>query len=180
MKIDVSTIEGYQDMTPEQKIAYFESFEYEDKSKDLAKAHEAIKKLTAESAEKTRQLRDKMSESDKKAEEEKEFNAQYENILKELELYKLKDSLVANGFSSEEAKMLMENNCSPESYAKIFAKREDKIRKSIVLKGVKDGVTKQSGTDNDSDNEKSGFGKMLAKANVVAPSHKGLEKYKIN
>lgn len=180
MKIDVSTIDGYSEMTPEQKIAYFESFEYDDKSKELTTAHEAIKKLTSENAEKTRQLREKMSEAEKKAEADKEFTSQYEDILKELENYKLKDTLISNGFSSEEVKLLVENNCSPEIYAKIFAKREEVLKKSIGLKKVKESVVKSNGADSDDSGEKVSIGKMLAKEVGGKPSQKGIDKYKIN
>ena len=44
MKIDTSTIQGYAEMTPEQKIAYFEGYEFNDNASELAKLQEAIKK----------------------------------------------------------------------------------------------------------------------------------------
>ena len=46
MKIDTSTIQGYAEMTPEQKIAYFEGYEFNDNASELAKLQEAIKRAT--------------------------------------------------------------------------------------------------------------------------------------
>lgn len=50
-KIDTSKIEGYANMTPEQKLAALEGFEYEDNSAELEKQKNALSKANSEAAE---------------------------------------------------------------------------------------------------------------------------------
>lgn len=59
-KIDVGTIDGYADMTAEEKLAALENFEYDDHSAeiaDLGKYKEAVTKATSEAAEYKKQLK---------------------------------------------------------------------------------------------------------------------------
>ncbi len=59
-KIDVSAIEGYSDMTAEEKLSALESFEYDDHSSevaDLDKYKEAVTKATHEASEYKKQLK---------------------------------------------------------------------------------------------------------------------------
>lgn len=60
MKIDVTGIEGYADMSAEEKLAALESYEYDDHSAELAdlgKYKEATDKATKEAAEYKKQLK---------------------------------------------------------------------------------------------------------------------------
>lgn len=60
MKIDVSGIDGYADMSVEEKLAALESFEYDDHSAELAdlgKYKDATDKATREAAEYKKQLK---------------------------------------------------------------------------------------------------------------------------
>ena len=59
-KIDVSTIDGYADMTAEEKLAALENYEYNDHSAELAdldKYKDATNKATSEAAEYKKQLK---------------------------------------------------------------------------------------------------------------------------
>lgn len=59
-KIDVSTIDGYETMTAEEKLAALEAFEYDDHSSELAdleKYKDATTKATHEAAEYKKQLK---------------------------------------------------------------------------------------------------------------------------
>lgn len=59
-KIDVASIEGYADMTAEQKLAALEAYEYDDHSAeiaDLGKYKDATDKATKEAAEYKKQLK---------------------------------------------------------------------------------------------------------------------------
>ena len=60
MKIDVSTIDGYADMTAEEKLAALEAFEFDDHSSELAdleKYKDATTKATKEASEYKKQLK---------------------------------------------------------------------------------------------------------------------------
>ena len=60
MKIDVTNIEGYADMSAEEKLAALENFEYEDHSAELAdleKYKDAVTKANHDAAEYKKQLK---------------------------------------------------------------------------------------------------------------------------
>lgn len=59
-RIDVSTIDGYADMSAEEKLAALEAYEYDDHSAELAdleKVKDAKNKATSEAAEYKKQLK---------------------------------------------------------------------------------------------------------------------------
>ena len=51
MKIDVTKIEGYESMSPEEKLAALEGFEYDDNSTELERYKNAVSKANSEAAE---------------------------------------------------------------------------------------------------------------------------------
>lgn len=51
VKIDVSKIEGYAEMTAEQKLAVLESYEYNDYSGEVERYKNAASKANSEAAE---------------------------------------------------------------------------------------------------------------------------------
>lgn len=79
MKIDVTKIEGYADMTAEQKLAALEAYEL-DTSGMVRK--ELLDKATSEAAGYKKQLREKLSEEEKAKEERDE---QFKQMSEELE-----------------------------------------------------------------------------------------------
>ena len=68
-KIDTSGIKGYESMTPEQKLAALEAFEYEDSSGELERYKAAVSKANSESAEWKRKYNEKLSDEERKAAE---------------------------------------------------------------------------------------------------------------
>lgn len=90
MKIDVSQISGYENMTAEEKLAALEGFEFEeqkpvDNSADVKKLKEALSKSNSEAAEWKRQFREKQTEAERiEAERLEKENA----MLTELESYR--------------------------------------------------------------------------------------------
>ena len=81
-KIDVSTIEGYSEMTPEEKLAALEAYE-PDMSGFVPKA--TLDKVTSEAASYKKQLREKMSAEEEKAAKEAEERAALQARVEELE-----------------------------------------------------------------------------------------------
>lgn len=70
MKIDLSAVENYANMTPEEKVAFFEAYELpevkqEDKNGEITKLKAALSKANSESAEFKRALREKQSEAER-------------------------------------------------------------------------------------------------------------------
>lgn len=111
MRIDVSRIEGYENMTPEQKVValeeyeidlsgYVEKFEYDRLKTSLDNA-------TSEAADYKKKWQSTLDEKEKSALEEQEKRAEMENRLKELEnektITEYKSALMANGYDEETA-----------------------------------------------------------------------------
>lgn len=89
MKIDVSKIENYADMTAEEKLAALESFEIEvpenkDNSDEVSKLKSALSKANSEAAEWKRALREKQTEQERVEAERAEHEKAVEEELKSL------------------------------------------------------------------------------------------------
>nr|DAE04982.1 MAG TPA: hypothetical protein [Siphoviridae sp. ctO0R2] len=65
-KIDITKIEGYDKMTPEEKLAALEAFEYEDNSFELEKYKNAASKANSEAAEWRKKHNALLSEEEQK------------------------------------------------------------------------------------------------------------------
>ena len=101
-KIDTTKIEGYDKMTPEQKLAALEGFEYEDNAAELEKTKNALSKSNSEAAEWRKKHNALLSEDEKKKQEEAERFAQMEKELNDLRTGKTvseyKAKFVAQGY----------------------------------------------------------------------------------
>lgn len=108
-KVNVSQIEGYAEMSLEDKVKALEGFEFEDpKPQDdgeVKRLKEALSKSNSEAASWKRQLHDKMSEDEKKKAEADEKAAQIEEELKTLRMdktiSKLEKAYLAAGYPAE-------------------------------------------------------------------------------
>lgn len=65
-KIDITKIEGYDKMTPEEKLAALEAFEYEDNFSELEKYKNAASKANSEAAEWRKKHNALLSEEEQK------------------------------------------------------------------------------------------------------------------
>ena len=92
-KIDISKIDGYADMTPEQKIAALEAFETEDPDYSGYVKKDIFDKTASELAAKKKELNEKLTEDEQK--KEKVFANQkkhLENVEKKVRAEALKDT----------------------------------------------------------------------------------------
>ena len=137
-KIDTSKIEGYAEMTPEQKLAALEGYEYEDHSEELERQKAAVSKANGEAAEWKRKHTALLSEEEKKKQEDADKLASMEKELAELRKGKVvsdyKAKFVAQGYSEEladeTAKALAEGDMT-----KVFANQQKFL--TDYAKGVK-------------------------------------------
>lgn len=136
-KIDVTLIEGYDQMTPEQKLAALESFEYEDNAAELERLKSANSKANSEAAEYKRKLREKQTEEEAKAQKEAEdreaLMKQNKELLERVAVSENTAQLVALGYdealAAETAKAMYEGDT-----AKVFAnqkKYQEGLKKKI-------------------------------------------------
>lgn len=97
-KIDISKIDGYADMTPEQKIAALEAFETEDPDYSGYVKKDIFDKTASELAAKKKELNEKLTEDEQKKQEEQEereeLQSKYDKLLRESEVSKFKAKLL--------------------------------------------------------------------------------------
>lgn len=144
-KIDVTRISGYETMTPEQKLAALEAFEYEDNAAELERLKNANSKANSEAAEWKRKHNALLNEDEQKKQEDAEKLASALKELEELRVEKkvseYKAKYLAMGYdeklASETAKALADGDMD-----KVFAnvaKHQTELEKKIkadVLKGT--------------------------------------------
>lgn len=144
-KIDVSRIEGYAEMSVEDKIKALESFEYEDNAAEVERLRKSASKASSEVGEWKRKHDALLTDEQKKAQEQKEA---YESMKNELEALKKektvsehKAKFLALGYSEalaeETASALTDGD-----FAKVFAAQQtflaehDKALKAEALKNT--------------------------------------------
>lgn len=169
MKIDVTTIEGYADMSAEEKIAALEAYEYQDNSDELAKYKGAVSKANSEAADYKRQLKDaqaQIAEANNKATEgQTDAERQIAEMQQQLDAMKRDKTvsdytarLVSNGYDSDlaatSATALVDGDAET-FFANLasFVEARDKAIKADMAKGSiapnvgnpdkKTGMTKQ-------------------------------------
>ena len=92
-KIDTGLIEGYADMTPEQKIAALEAFTYEDNAAELERYKNAVSKANSECADWKKKHNALLSEEERKQQANAE---ELESLKQELAQMKLEKTITGN------------------------------------------------------------------------------------
>lgn len=132
--IDTSTIEGYAEMTPEQKVEALEKFNMPDPDLSGYVKKETFDKTASDLAKAKKDLKDRMSEEElKKAEAEAElqkYKEQAETLQREKDVAENKAKFVSLGYdealAEETAKALLD-----QDYATVFKNH------STVIENVK-------------------------------------------
>lgn len=108
MKVDVSRIEGYAEMSAEDKLKALEAYEFEEPKLDtgeITKLKTALSKSNSEAAEYKRQLREKQTEAEKaeaeRAEREKAAEEERVTLKKMVAVMELEKQYLAAGYSAE-------------------------------------------------------------------------------
>lgn len=157
MKVDVTKIAGYEDMTPEEKLKAIENFEFEEPDLSEYVSKKTFDKTASELAKKKKELADKMTEDEARAMQDKE---NLENMQKELaELRKermiadIKAKYLGLGYTEElaadTAKAMADGDTD-----KVF--KNQKLHLEAYEKSIKDNIVgntpRQTGGGNPSDN----------------------------
>lgn len=142
MKINTDKIQGYADMTPEEKIKALETFEVADPDYSGYVKKDVFDKTASELAESKKQLREKMSADEIKAKEDAEkqekLQSDYNALLKKVALSESKAKLIGLGYeeklATETAEAMYDGNLD-----KVFANQkkhidamEKKIREDVL------------------------------------------------
>ncbi len=143
-KIDVTKIEGYKGMTPEQKLAALEAFEIEDPDYSGYVKKDVFDKTASELAAKKKELNEKLSEDEKakqkEQEEREELQSKYEKLLHESEVSKFKAKLLGMGYDEKLADETAEAMANGDT-DKVFANQKkhlDSVEKKVRAGALKD------------------------------------------
>ena len=142
-KIDISKIDGYENMTTEQKLAALEGFEIADPDYSGYIRKEIFDKTASELAAKKKELNEKLSEDErtkqKEQEEREELQAKYEKLLRESEVSKFKAKLLGMGYEEKLADATAEAMADGDT-EKVFTNQkkhlesvEKKIRAEVLI-----------------------------------------------
>lgn len=126
-KIDVTKIEGYDKMTPEQKLAALEAFEYDDNASEVERYKNAVSKANSEAAEWKKKHNALLSEEEKKKQDDADslskMQKELEDLRKDKTVSEYKAKFLAQGYAetlaSETAQALAEGDT-----AKVFANNQ--------------------------------------------------------
>ena len=137
-KIDTSTIEGYSDMTPEQKIAALEAYESAEPDYSGYVKKDVFDKTASELAAKKKELNAKLSEDEKKRRQEHEdrekLQSAYDQLLRDSKISKFKAELLAMGYedklASETAEAMVDGDND-----KVFANQKKQLE--VVQKAAR-------------------------------------------
>ena len=142
MKIRTEKIEGYKEMTLEQKLEALENYEVEEPDYSGYVTKETFDKTASELANSKKQLREKMSADELKAKEDSdkmvELQTKYDALLKESEISKNKARLLTLGYEDKLATETAEAIVNGE-IDKVFTNQkkhlesvEKKIREEVL------------------------------------------------
>lgn len=137
-RIDTSTIEGYSDMTPEQKIAALEAYESAEPDYSGYVKKDVFDKTASELAAKKKELNAKLSEDEKKRRQEQEdrkkLQSAYDQLLRDSKISKFKAELLAMGYedklASETAEAMVDGDND-----KVFANQKKQLE--VVQKAAR-------------------------------------------
>lgn len=144
-KIDTSTIEGYSDMTPEQKIAALEAYESAEPDYSGYVKKDVFDKTASELAAKKKELNAKLSEDEKKRRQEQEdrekLQSAYDQLLRDSKISKFKAELLAMGYedklASETAEAMVDGDND-----KVFANQKKQLE--VVQKAARAEALKKT------------------------------------
>lgn len=143
-KIDITKINGYADMTVEQKIAALEAYETEDPDYSGYVKKDVFDKTASELAAKKKELSEKLTEDEKakqrEREEREDLQAKYDKLLHESEVSKFKAKLLGMGYEEKLADETAEAMVSGDT-EKVFANQKkhlDSVEKKVRAEALKD------------------------------------------
>lgn len=143
-KIDVTKIEGYTDMTLEQKVEALEGYETEAPDYSGYVKKEIFDKASSDLAAAKKQLKEQMSDEDRRKAEEQskmdDLQSKYDKLLHDSEVAKNKANLVALGYEEALADETAEAMATGDM-AKVMANQKkhlDAYGKKIRAEALKD------------------------------------------
>lgn len=173
MKIDVTTIEGFDGMSAEEKVNALLGVDLPDSSNEIEKLKASLNKATSEASEWKKKHNALLSEDQRKSEEENEamtaLKEELETLRKEKTVSNFTAKLLENGFAKEEAskgaQLLAEGNI--DAFFGTLSTYKGNLEKSIKSELLKNNPVPDShgGTDSIMTREK--FNKLSLHEKMV-------------
>lgn len=144
-KIDVTKIEGYADMTPEQKLSVLEAFEFEDNLAEIERYKNSTSKASSEVAEWKRKYNALLSEDEQKKNAKEEelttIKEELETLRKEKTVTDHKARFLTLGYdetlAGETAQAMVDGDIEKVFVnQKKFLETHEKDLKANLLKGT--------------------------------------------
>ena len=132
MKIDTSRIDGYAEMTTDEKLAALESYEIEPSGPEIQKWKDAVSRANSEAAEYKKQLRAKQTDDEAKAKEE--MMQELETLRKDKAISGYRAKFLELGYDAQSASDAAEALQGGE-FDKVFAAQAafvEAVKKSAV------------------------------------------------
>ena len=143
-KIDVTQIEGYAEMSAEDKLQALEGFDIPDPDYSGYVKKDVFDKTASELAGVKKQLKDKMTDDEaakqKEQEEREELQSKYDKLLRESEISKHKAKLLGLGYDEKLADETAEAMADGDM-EKVFANQKkhlDSVEKRVRADALKD------------------------------------------
>lgn len=143
-KIDVTQIEGYAEMSAEDKLKALEGFDIPDPDYSGYVKKDVFDKTASELAGVKKQLKDKMTDDEaakqKEQEEREELQSKYDKLLRESEISKHKAKLLGLGYDEKLADETAEATADGDM-EKVFANQKkhlDSVEKRVRADALKD------------------------------------------
>jgi hypothetical protein len=143
-KIDVTQIEGYAEMSAEDKLKALEGFDIPDPDYSGYVKKDVFDKTASELAGVKKQLKDKMTDDEaakqKEQEEREELQSKYDKLLRESEISKHKAKLLSLGYDEKLADETAEAMADGDM-EKVFANQKkhlDSVEKRVRADALKD------------------------------------------
>lgn len=150
-KIDVSKIEGYKDMTAEQKVAALEAMSLPEPDLSGYVKKDVFDKTASELAQSKKKLTDAMSEEDKKKQESADLIAKLQEtvatLTKEKQISEYKAQFLAQGYSDTLA-LDTATALAGGDTAKVFANQlvfQEEFKKKILADAMQSNSTPPAG-----------------------------------
>ena len=142
MKINTANIEGYANMTPEEKVKALEKFEMAEPTYEGYVKKEVFDKTASELTDYKKQLREKMSADEIKAKEDAEkqekLQMEYDALVRKVSLSENKAKLLGLGYddklATETAEAMLDGKLDKvfENQRKHIEAMEKKIREDVL------------------------------------------------
>lgn len=143
-KIDVTQIEGYAEMSAEDKLKALEGFDIPDPDYSGYVKKDVFDKTASELAGVKKQLKDKMTDDEaakqKEQEEREELQSKYDKLLRESEISKHKAKLLGLGYDEKLADETAEAMADGDM-EKVFTNQKkhlDSVEKRVRADALKD------------------------------------------